>query len=142
MIGSPKWFKRRKYGGWGLTPKTWQGWVYVFVFLIIIAIGNIIFVDNVRAITYYTLVWIVILIVDVIDIMSRLDKDERERMHEALAERNALWGMIAVITAGLLYDVWTNALIGKFYVNPFIAGALIVGVLIKTASNIYYDKKD
>lgn len=29
MLGNPKWFKRRKYSGWGLTPATWQGWVYL-----------------------------------------------------------------------------------------------------------------
>jgi hypothetical protein len=28
MLGNPKWFKRRKYSGWGLTPATWQGWMY------------------------------------------------------------------------------------------------------------------
>jgi len=26
MIGNPEWFQRRKYGGWGIFPKTWQGW--------------------------------------------------------------------------------------------------------------------
>ena len=24
MIAKPEWFKRRKYGGWGLGIKTWQ----------------------------------------------------------------------------------------------------------------------
>ena len=28
MIGNPKWFNLRKYGGWGITPKTKQGYIY------------------------------------------------------------------------------------------------------------------
>ncbi len=30
MIGCKEWFERRWFG-WGLTPVTWQGWVYVLV---------------------------------------------------------------------------------------------------------------
>ena len=36
MIGRPEWFKPRRYAGIGLTPKRWQGWVYLLVFLLII----------------------------------------------------------------------------------------------------------
>ena len=31
MIGKPSWFQRRKYGGWGLFPRVWQGWAYLVV---------------------------------------------------------------------------------------------------------------
>lgn len=30
MFGKPEWFKKKKWG-WGLTPITWQGWVYTLV---------------------------------------------------------------------------------------------------------------
>jgi hypothetical protein len=30
MIGNPEWFTYRIFG-WGVAPKTWQGWVYVAV---------------------------------------------------------------------------------------------------------------
>ena len=36
MVGKPNWFKRRKYGGWGLTPATWQGWAYIAIFVAIL----------------------------------------------------------------------------------------------------------
>ncbi len=36
MIGRPEWFKPRRYTGVGLMPKTWQGWAYLLVFLLII----------------------------------------------------------------------------------------------------------
>jgi hypothetical protein len=29
MFGKPDWFVPKKFG-WGLTPVTWQGWVYAF----------------------------------------------------------------------------------------------------------------
>lgn len=30
MIGKPQWFKYRTFG-WGVAPKTWQGYVYVML---------------------------------------------------------------------------------------------------------------
>lgn len=35
MIGKKEWFRKKTFG-WGLTPKTWQGWVYVAVLLVLI----------------------------------------------------------------------------------------------------------
>ncbi len=35
---SALWFKRKRYG-WGWTPVTWQGWVTIFVYIILV-IGN------------------------------------------------------------------------------------------------------
>ncbi len=32
MFGKPEWFKEKTFG-WGLTPITWQGWVYTLVWL-------------------------------------------------------------------------------------------------------------
>jgi len=40
MIGKPEWFKRRKYGGWGIFPKTWQGWVYIAAIIIPFMVFN------------------------------------------------------------------------------------------------------
>jgi hypothetical protein len=28
MFGKPEWFKEKVWGGWGITPATWQGWAY------------------------------------------------------------------------------------------------------------------
>ena len=142
MIGKPEWFARRKYGGWGIQPKTWQGWVYIACFMIPFIVFNVftIWTTTIRLIV--TGAWIFLLIFDVLDIMARMKKDEREKIHEAIAERNALWGMILVLIAGVFYDVVSNALQQKFYVNPFIALALILGLLIKSISNIYLDKND
>ena len=39
------WFKRRRYG-WGWTPVTWQGWVTILSFLLLVAVIAAIFVDD------------------------------------------------------------------------------------------------
>ncbi len=140
MIGKPEWFKRRKYGGWGLYPKCWQGWVYIFVFLAPFVIFNAISVWSTETRLIVTIVWILIIGIDVFDIMRKLNQDEREKSHEAIAERNALWGILIVIIAGILYDIVTNALQEKVYINPFLIAALVVGLVIKAISNIYLDK--
>jgi len=89
-----------------------------------------------------TAAWALLVIIDTVDIMIKMKKDERERIHEAVAERNALWGMLIVIVAGIFYDIVTNALQERIYVNPFLIGALVVGLIIKCVSNIYLDKKN
>lgn len=53
MIGNPKWFNPRKYTGWGLTPNCWQGWAYIFGFLLPIAIINSISIN--QSIKEYTI---------------------------------------------------------------------------------------
>ena len=30
MFGKPQWFRPKTFG-WGLTPVTWQGWVYTLI---------------------------------------------------------------------------------------------------------------
>ena len=87
-------------------------------------------------------IWVIVLAVDVLDIMMRLKMDEREKQHEAIAERNAAWYLVVVLAAGLVYDLVVNALQQKVYVNPFIAAALFGAVLVKAATNIYLDKKN
>ena len=96
MIGNPKWFKRRKYGGWGLFPGTWQGVVYVLIVAVLfVATQNLPLDQNVRLII--TAVLAIFFALDIIDIMRKLPMDERERIHEAFAERNALWAIIIVL---------------------------------------------
>jgi hypothetical protein len=89
-----------------------------------------------------TVVWLFILLIDVIDIMRKMKLDEREKIHEAIAERNALWGIMVVLIFGILYDLVTNALNEKVYVNPFIMAALIVALLIKSLSNYILGRKN
>jgi hypothetical protein len=37
MFGKPRWFKPKRFG-WGLTPVSWQGWIYVLVWIVVLLI--------------------------------------------------------------------------------------------------------
>lgn len=142
MIGKSDWFERRKYGGWGLHPKDWRGWVYVLFFIIPLIIFHSIPYWSTKTRLIATGIWALILIIDTIDIMSKMKKDEREKIHEAIAERNAIWAITVILTIGLAYQIAISALNQKIMVDWFIVAALIVGLLIKSVSNFYLDKKN
>lgn len=143
MIGKPEWFKRRKYTGWGITPSTWQGWLYIAVILVpFIIFNNLTFLDNkIRVI--FSIIWIALVALDVFDIMIRMKKDERERVHEAIAERNALWIMIIVLVIGVGYQAARAAVLKNVWqVDWFLIVALIAGLIAKSVTNFYLDRKD
>jgi hypothetical protein len=136
-----EWFARRKYTGWGFTPVTWQGWVYVFVaiapFILLTIFGE---ANQTRIV--FIVIWAIIVGIDFIDIMIHLPKDERDRIHEAIAERNALWAIVTVLAIGVAYQAASGAVDGVLQVDPVIIIAIIVGLLAKIVSNVYLDKKD
>jgi hypothetical protein len=142
MIGKPEWFKRRKYAGWGMTPRTWQGWVYVAVFMtLIIGFHAIPTLDNTTR-TVGTMLWVLVIGIDSIDIMIHLKKDERSHMHEAIAERNAAWFMVIVLALGVAYQGISSGLQQRLYVDPIIIIALFGGLAVKAGSNIYLERTD
>ncbi|MDO8560188.1 MAG: hypothetical protein Q7S23_04130 [bacterium] len=142
MFGHPAWFQRRKYGGWGLTPKTWQGWVYLAV--VIAPMFIIQSLPGVAANARLTLllVWGALITVDLADIMVRMPRDERERLHEALAERNAVWAMVAVLAAGVGYQVAAGIVRGLVQIDPVIIAALVGGVAAKAFTNLYLERRN
>lgn len=141
MIGKPEWFQRRKYGGWGITPKTWQGWVYVAVILIPFAIFQALpYWSNAERI-YITIGWIVFLLFDVVHIMIAMKRDEREYKIEAISERNAAWAMILVLAIGVLYQAITSALNETLRVDWFLVAALFGGLIVKSISNIVLERR-
>jgi len=142
MIGKPEWFQRRKFGGWGITPKTWQGWLYIAIFLLPIIAFQTIYQGAEEIKFGVTIVWVGLLLIDALDIMRKLNKDEREERHEAIAERNAAWFMVVILTIGMGYDIITHALVQEFYINPFIAIALFGAVVVKGISNYWLEKKE
>ncbi|MFA6427669.1 MAG: hypothetical protein WCW16_04495 [Candidatus Magasanikbacteria bacterium] len=141
MFGKPQWFKRRKYGGWGLSPATWQGWVYIGVFLIPFAIFQAfpIWSDSLRI--GVTIGWIALLLIDVLHIMMVLKNDERETKIEALAERNAAWAMVAAIVVGLLYQIIKSGFSQTVEIDWFLVITLFAGVIVKGISNVVYERK-
>ncbi len=131
MIGNPKWFNVRKYTGWGLTPNCWQGWLYIAAFVAPIAIISSIPIDqNIKNV--FTIAIAALLIIAVVHIMSQIKKDERERLHEAIADRNALWFMIFVLLIGAFV---------KQIIDPIFLIAIIGATLIRAATQFYLRDK-
>lgn len=131
MIGNSKWFGIRKYTGWGLTPNCWQGWAYIGAFLVpVILINSTTLNQNTK--NLITAIWTGILLIDVVHIMSQIKKDEREMLHEAIADRNALWFMISVLVISVLV---------KQSVDPIFLIAILGATLIKAITQFYLRDK-
>jgi len=142
MIAKRDWFERRKYTGWGLgKPRKWQGWVYLAtVFIPFVIFQSLPYWDTTTRVVG-TAIWIAFLLADLLPLMVTLKKDEREHKIEAIAERNAAWVMMLVLTIGLGYQIITSALKQEITVDWFLAIALFGGVLAKAISNIYLERK-
>ena len=144
MLGNPNWFKRRKYSGWRLTPKTWQGWVYIGI-LLASAFSIFILTTSLKLQTPYQigilLCLLIFIVMDSLDIAIRMDKDERETTHEAFAERNAAWVMVLILGTGIVFQLSISLLQGTLYVDPFTVTALLGGFIAKGMSNWYYIDK-
>ncbi|MBU1117583.1 hypothetical protein KKD37_01315 [Patescibacteria group bacterium] len=130
MIGKVSWFSPRKYSGWGLTPNCWQGWFYiVFISLPIIFIPKLPINSQVKLPLMY--LWGLIFSFDFIHILLHLKKDEREILHEAIAERNAIWVMIAILSLGFAYQTSINQ------PDPIIPIAIIGSLIVKAITHFY-----
>lgn len=142
IIAKPEWFGRRKYTGWGVSIKTWQGAVYIagmFLLLVVLQLIPNLSTENRLIISG---VWVAFLIIDMVDVMWKLKKDERERIHEAIAERNAAWAMMFVLVVGLFIELTYNALQQKIYANPFIILALAAGIISKSVTNYKLEREN
>ncbi len=142
MIGKPQWFARRKYTGWGFSPKTWQGWVYIIAMVL-----PLFFILRMKtfgtATIIFSVAWVVIFVFDFIHISLNMEKDEREMLHEAIAERNSLWVILAFLAGGMIYQATMGVIVnGVPGYDPVILVAIIAGLITKIISNLYLDKKD
>jgi hypothetical protein len=141
MFANPKWFKRRKYTGWGISPRTWQGWCYLAIWLGLL-VSTTYVMDLFQLNSLFKLglicVFIIIMGIDVVDIVRKMQLDEREKQHEAFAERNSCWTIIMVLALGLCYQVVISVINNRIDIDPFIVSSLIIGTIVKAFSNWYY----
>ena len=141
MFARREWFSRRKYGGWGVTPKDWRGIAYF-----IIMIGSLFIIQAILPLTeiqrvYVSMVWLFILLIDIVPIMITVEKDEMEKRAEAISDRNAAWAMVFILLIGLLYEMVLGIQEETVRINWFILGALIMGALAKTITEIVIGRK-
>ena len=89
-----------------------------------------------------TIVWVILLLIDVLPLMFSVKKDEREVQVEAMAERNAAWFMVLVLTLGVLYDVIHAAMTQNIAeVNWFVMAALLGGAVVKSVTNYILERE-
>ena len=140
MIGKPQWFKVRKYGGWGLSPATKEGWFYIAGFIaLVLIVQSLPLSQSLKTAVTSTLG--VILAIDVVDIMFHLKKDEREALHEAISERNASWAMVAAMVCIFGYKAIVTAINGGDSLDTIWLVPILVGTVAKAATNLYLRNK-
>lgn len=120
IIARPEWFGRRKYGGWGVSIKTWQGALYLASIIMLILLIQPLPLEAIARL-YVTGAWLLFVFIDMFDVMWKVQRDEREYIHEAIAERNAAWAMIPILVVGMFIELILSSLRGEPRVNPFIA---------------------
>jgi hypothetical protein len=141
MIAKKDWFERRKYGGWGVSPKSWQGWVYIaFILIPFMVFQSLPFWDMQTRMTI-TIIWLVFLFADLIPVMINLKRDEREYKIEAISERNAAWIMSLILVIGVFYEVVRSSLNQEVSVNIFLILALLGGAIVKSISNYKLERE-
>ena len=147
MIGKPQWFKYRIFG-WGIAPKTWQGWVYLAIWAFVLA-GSFAITINTAIRPWIFGVLLGILIIDVIHIMSQLGKisDERENFHQLIIERNCSFAAIVALLGIALYQTYQNHALLQSSTSismPFDSWILVVlgaMLLTKISTTLYVKTK-
>ncbi|MBU1854813.1 MAG: hypothetical protein KKF89_03765 [Nanoarchaeota archaeon] len=136
MIGKPEWFTYRILG-WGLRPKTKEGWLYILVaVLIALGISVLPISETMKTITLF--IFVGLILVDVLHIMTLIGKhhDEREKIHQLIIERNCSFAAIVTIVVIVIYQSIKN--IGQEI--PFDISLMVVlgaMLLAKIGSTIY-----
>jgi hypothetical protein len=140
MIAQTSWFNRRKYTGWGLSPKTWQGFLYVGIIVVVaIIIQRLPLGDSLKM--GLTMIWIGLISIDVLQVMVSIRLDEREQKIEAIAERNASWAMVTALVFVLLYVTNIGSNLKGAELIPMLIFPLIAGVTVKGLSSYILDRR-
>lgn len=143
MIGKPNWFTYRIFG-WGIAPKTWQGWVYIAVFVALIGFLTATTINNALKLWIYIII-VGVLSLDVIHIMMNLPKvhDERQNYNQLIIERNCSFAAIIALISVALYQSYMNKDLisqGQMAIDVSIFIVLGAMLLAKIASWIYVEK--
>lgn len=134
MIGKPEWFTYRIFG-WGVRPRTWQGWVYLAAVAAIMGLIKFLPVANaIRMWCFGILVGLVVL--DVIIIMTRLDKehDERERLQQMIIERNCSFAAVTALSAIAIFQAFKNRHLGEIGIH--FDGSILIVIVVMAVTKL------
>jgi hypothetical protein len=141
MITNPKWFELQDTG-W-VKPKTWQAWVYIagiLLFQILIYTIELPSFSWTTRIIFDCVLFLVVCI-DILQVKSKINNDERDFIHEAIAQRNSSWFMLVTIIIALNYQLISSLIDGKFSYDPWLVIALSGACLVRLISQWYLKDK-
>jgi branched-subunit amino acid transport protein len=141
MIGKPEWFTYRIFG-WGVRPRTWQGWAYVAAIAAIM--GFIAFLPVTNSIHMWCFgILVGMVVLDVIHIMTRLDKehDEREKLQQMIIERNCSFAAVAILSAIAVFQAFKNRHLTGLQIDSSILIVIGVMTVVKIVSTWHIRRK-
>lgn len=141
MIGKPEWFTYRIFG-WGVRPRTWQGWAYLAAVATSMGLIKLLPIANaIRMWCFGSLVGLVVL--DVILIMTQLDKvhDEREKLQQMIIERNCSFAAVVALIAIAAFQAFKNRHLAGHQIDDSILIVLVVMGVTKIISTWHVRRK-
>lgn len=143
MFAKPEWFRFRTMG-WGISPCTWQGWLYVLCYMA--ALNGVRLLPLSRPMQLMLILVVVcLLLIDMVHVWLglRSQRDERDLMHTLIIERNCAYTAVTMLVLCLLWQVFAHLRDpGR---EPAIDGALILTLvamsLTKLVSTIYLRRR-
>lgn len=141
MIGKPEWFTYRIFG-WGIGPRTWQGWAYLAVVATSMGLIKLLPIANaIRMWCFGSLGGLVVL--DVILIMTQLDKvhDEREKLQQMIIERNCSFAAVVALIAIAAFQTFKNRHLAGHQIDDSILIVLVVMGVTKIISTWHVRRK-
>jgi hypothetical protein len=132
MIGKPEWFTYRIFG-WGVRPRTWQGWVYLAVVAALMGLISFLPLANIIHMWCFGIL-VGIVVLDVILIMTQLDKvhDEREKLQQMIIERNCSFAAITTLSAIGIFQSFKYWHFAQFDNLIDVSILIVVGVMAVT----------
>jgi hypothetical protein len=139
MFGKPEWFTYRVVG-WGIAPKTWQGWVYILAF------SSLFFAVILSPIpegpkNVLTAIILGLFLADVLVIWVQMGtyQDERQRLHQLIIERNCSLAAVFTVVAVGGYQIYQNRSMTTvgFPFDPLLLVILGVMALTKLITGLY-----
>jgi len=140
MIAKASWFNRRKYTGWGLMPKTWQGVLYILAVAALAVFIQSLSLDETLKMVLLG-VFLVFVLIDFLQVMAAIRLDEREQKIEAIAERNASWTMVASTGLAILYLTTVGKELKGIELMPVLIFPILAGVIVKGLSNFILERR-
>lgn len=141
MIANANWFNRRKYTGWGVTPKTWQGFLYTAVVVgMYVVISN--FLTEATIKMFFVGFWTLLIVIDMLQLMASIQTDEREQKIEAIAGRNASWALVAALGLSALFVTTIGKELKGENLLPAFIFPIIIGAVAKGLSNFILERRE